>query len=236
MEYNRNNRFYNAMCERVGEDFSEWLERKYWDEELDSREMAGIAYGKTKNGPNITGWMEKLGIPRRKRSDAIALQWKDNPERRKKQSEFASENLSSGTTARKSLIKVMQSEEYKKKQRVSKTGKKNGMYGVSGVIHPRWKRHLTNDERTHTRNLYKIRSWRTEVFERDSYECKSCGYNKGGILVAHHLNGYNWDKENRTNVDNGITLCKHCHLEFHSEYGYGDNTKEQFEEYNQALA
>ncbi len=29
---------------------------------------------------------------------------------------------------------------------------------------------------------------------------------------------------------NGITLCEKCHDNFHLHYGYGDNTKEQFEE------
>lgn len=52
---------------------------------------------------------------------------------------------------------------------------------------------------------------------------------RGGNLVAHHLNGYNWDVENRFNLDNGITLCEDCHIEFHRIYGFGNNTKKQFE-------
>lgn len=68
------------------------------------------------------------------------------------------------------------------------------------------------------------------VFDRDDYTCKSCN-KKGGQLNAHHLNGYNWDSENRTNVDNGVTLCEEYHKNFYGQYGYGYNTKEQFEEW-----
>ena len=35
----------------------------------------------------------------------------------------------------------------------------------------------------------------------------------------------------RTDESNGITLCKNCHKNFHSIYGFGNNTKEQFEEW-----
>lgn len=68
------------------------------------------------------------------------------------------------------------------------------------------------------------------VMERDDYTCVVCGV-RGGDLAVHHLNGYNWDVENRFNPDNGVTLCESCHRGFHSEYGYGNNTKEQFIEY-----
>ena len=47
----------------------------------------------------------------------------------------------------------------------------------------------------------------------------------------HHLDGYNWCIEKRTDETNGITLCENCHKNFHSIYGFGGNTKEQFEEW-----
>ena len=93
-----------------------------------------------------------------------------------------------------------------------------------------WK---TDEEREKDRSLYgdKYNEWRNEVFARDNYTCQCCGNNKGGNLNAHHLNGYAWCKDERLNVDNGITLCKECHRLFHSIYGKGNNTIEQFIEF-----
>lgn len=90
---------------------------------------------------------------------------------------------------------------------------------------------LTDEEREKSRNLPEIATWRKEVYERDNYTCQCCGDNKGGNLVAHHKNGYNWDKEHRTDVNNGVTLCEDCHKEFHDIYGYGNNTEEQYIEF-----
>ncbi|MFP3467817.1 HNH endonuclease, partial [Leifsonia sp. SIMBA_070] len=71
----------------------------------------------------------------------------------------------------------------------------------------------------------------------DSYTCDLCGKQGkwGDGLNAHHLNSYDWDKQNRTNIDNGITLCKKCHMDFHKKYGYGKNTKEQYSKFKESI-
>ena len=68
-----------------------------------------------------------------------------------------------------------------------------------------------------------------KVLKRDSYECQCC--HKSDDLEVHHLDGYNWCIEKRTDDTNGITLCKNCHTNFHIKYGRGNNTKEQYEEW-----
>lgn len=100
-----------------------------------------------------------------------------------------------------------------------------------GENNPNFNPNLTNVEREKGRNILgeeTIRTWRKGVYERDNYTCQCCRTRKSGVFNAHHLNGYNWDRENRFNIDNGVTLCEDCHKDFHSKYGYGHNTKEQF--------
>lgn len=104
-----------------------------------------------------------------------------------------------------------------------------------GENNHRWNPELSDDDRTKRRKHEDYYVFLKEVMLRDNYCCQLCGfYSKWGKgLNVHHLNGYNWDKENRHNPDNGITLCKECHKEFHKAYGYGNNTKEQFDEFLQ---
>ena len=233
--YNTDNKYYKGMCERVGEDFRTWLNRKYWEEELNTRQMAELAYGKRKNGPNISGWMKKLDIPIRDRSTAVALQWKDNQQRRVETAERAKKYMGANTKGRQNLIAIMQTKEYREKSSKAKMGAKNGMYGVRGDKHPKWNAELTDEERMIKRAYPEYTEWRTQVFERDKYTCQTCGDDKGGNLVAHHLNGYNWDKKTRIDINNGITLCESCHDDFYSIYGYGDNNIFQFAQYQEMI-
>lgn len=110
------------------------------------------------------------------------------------------------------------------------SGENNSMYGVQrfGENNPNYKPDITQEERERGRLYEGYGLWRKRVYERDNYTCQCCGKQSEGDIVAHHLDAYSWCKEKRTDVNNGITLCESCHNEFHSIYGRGNNTKEQF--------
>lgn len=67
------------------------------------------------------------------------------------------------------------------------------------------------------------------VKKRDKFICNCC--NKKGYVVAHHLESFNSNIPLRYDINNGITLCDECHKEFHKAYGYGNNTRKQYEEF-----
>lgn len=101
----------------------------------------------------------------------------------------------------------------------------------SGENHPCYNPNIKHEDRVNGRFVEGYDKFVTDVYKRDKYSCQCCGDNKGGNLVAHHLNGYSWYEEGRMDINNAITLCNKCHKDFHSIYGYGNNTKQQFKEY-----
>lgn len=100
----------------------------------------------------------------------------------------------------------------------------------SGDRHCRWNPNKTDEERLMGRVSSEYNDFIRKVFKRDNYTCQCCGITNCQ-LKAHHLDGFNWCEEKRTDPNNGITLCEICHKNFHAIYGKGDNTKEQFEEW-----
>lgn len=109
--------------------------------------------------------------------------------------------------------------------------KKNiGRY-YSGENNPNWNHELTEEERNDLRKYPEYYEWRSKVYERDNYTCRACGDDSGGNLNAHHIENYSENKEKRTCLDNGITLCISCHKEFHMTYGYSGNNMKQLSEF-----
>ena len=62
------------------------------------------------------------------------------------------------------------------------------------------------------RPVYK--DWRSSVFIRDSYTCRSCDQ-IGGQLHAHHIKAFWAHPELELVLDNGVTLCRECHWKIH---------------------
>ena len=100
----------------------------------------------------------------------------------------------------------------------------------SGENHYQWKHNKSNEERVKGRDYHEYDEFIKRVLCRDNFTCQCCGATNCRLNV-HHLNGYDWYIEGRIDDTNGISLCENCHKNFHSIYGYGNNTKEQFEEW-----
>lgn len=102
---------------------------------------------------------------------------------------------------------------------------------IRGEGHWNYNADLTQEERETMRAFPGYTRWQQDVKARDNYTCQCCGDKRGGNLVSHHLDGWDSHKDKRLDTDNGVTLCEECHRDFHGNYGYGGNTKDQYDEW-----
>ena len=93
-----------------------------------------------------------------------------------------------------------------------------------GKLNGRWKGGITPLNQI-IRHCFKYRQWISDIFSRDNFTCQKCEV-RGGRLNAHHINEFSKImKENKIktlenalnceelwNINNGITLCKKCHI------------------------
>ena len=99
----------------------------------------------------------------------------------------------------------------------------------SGENHWKWKGGITQ-QRYRDRTTVEMKEWRRSCLSRDNFTCQKTGQH-GGDLQVHHINNFSEFIELRTSIENGITLSKQAHKEFHKKYGYKNNTKEQLTEF-----
>ena len=106
---------------------------------------------------------------------------------------------------------------------------------MRGENHPRWRGDLTAKDRiTLINNRFanpRLNKWRKKIFSRDRYTCRICNDSRGGNLQAHHIFSWDFYEKFRYLTKNGICLCQKCHVNFHKEHGYGNNTRKQFMEW-----
>ena len=63
------------------------------------------------------------------------------------------------------------------------------------------------------RESVEYKQWRTKVYERDNYQCQMPGCDDSEkYLNAHHIKTFKKYPDLIFSVNNGITLCKKCHL------------------------
>lgn len=105
-----------------------------------------------------------------------------------------------------------------KKYKEMFTGKNNPVW-KGGIHDKRWDRLQP-----------KYKQWRESVFINDHFSCKKCGV-VGGKLEAHHIFNWNDNPDKRYDINNGITFCINCHVEFHRKYGKKNNNNNQIKEY-----
>jgi len=112
------------------------------------------------------------------------------------------------------------SKETRRRMSESKKGEKSYLY-KGGIT----------SKNIEIRNGIEYRLWREAVFARDNWTCQKTNVKIGGDLNSHHIQNFSDFKELRFAIDNGITLSKKSHQEFHKIYGRKNNTREQLEEF-----
>lgn len=86
-------------------------------------------------------------------------------------------------------------------------------HSIIKTFHWNWKGGISK-ENALIRGSSIMRSWRIKVYTRDDYKCQDCGA-KDIELNAHHIMSFAEYPELRFDINNGITLCKPCHIKEH---------------------
>lgn len=98
--------------------------------------------------------------------------------------------------------------EAKVKISVNRTGK------AKGSLHPNWKGGISG-KRKLDMGTKRYQDWRKSVLQRDGFSCSRCGLTDH--LQVHHIKPYAVNHLLRYDIDNGLTLCRSCHIDEHKK-------------------
>jgi 5-methylcytosine-specific restriction endonuclease McrA len=228
----RENKVRQKMNVLVGMDFKEYLQREYIDNKKTIRQLAKMIYNNEKMQSSVLRWLHKFEIPLRQGGEAVAVQWLNNEERRKKTSELAKKNLLN-PEVRAKMAEYQKTEEYREKSSIVKRGNLNPMYGKRGELNPRYDKSIPLEERISNRKTYFDIEFRKAVMLKYDYTCQKCGKRQEKNMIAHHIFGFRNNPALRYTPENGIVFCKKCHIAFHKQFGTKDNNSEQLREFLQ---
>lgn len=99
---------------------------------------------------------------------------------------------------------------------------KNRSAMLQGIPVEEWTHFITPENLQYYKSR-EFQDWRNEILSRDNYICQMCNLKKSE-LHAHHIKpkAKFWDL--RTDINNGITLCRDCHFSLNGR----EHEKEQF--------
>lgn len=98
---------------------------------------------------------------------------------------------------------------------------------------PNFNKRLTEYDREMKRFKPEYLEWKKQVHIKDNSKCKICNSTKN--LEAHHLDSYTKFPDRKYIINNGITLCRTDHIEFHKKYGKNTNINQFYEWWNEKL-
>lgn len=114
--------------------------------------------------------------------------------------EFSKEHIKNLVKSHLGIKMPPRTIEYRKKLAENRRGEKSHL----------WKGGITKENKRIRRSI-EFRLWREAVFARDNWTCQNC-QERGHELHPHHIKSFSKYPELRFAIDNGITLCKNCHI------------------------
>jgi len=122
------------------------------------------------------------------------------------------------------------SEETKRKIGAKASQRTGSLTGKKGSDHPRFQGGVARDLKNPSHADY---AWKSAVRKRCNYTCVITKEKQksGQRYACHHLNSFDVYVDQRYLSENGVFLKREIHKQFHDNYGFGNNTEQQFAEF-----